>query len=102
MGVVYKAEDTKLKRTVALKFLRTQALESEEEKTRFVREAQAVATLLHPNVATIFDFEQVEGQNFIVMEFIREIQIVMNLFDIYCSGQSTIISLYNAATKVSG
>jgi len=69
-GVVYKAEDTKLKRTVALKFLAAQAFGSKEEKTRFVREAQAAATLLHPHVATIFDLEQAEGRNFIVMEFI--------------------------------
>ncbi|MFQ5675593.1 MAG: protein kinase [bacterium] len=71
MGVVYKAEDTKLKRTVALKFLPPQALGGEEEKSRFVHEAQAAATLLHPNVATIFDFEEVGGQSFIVMEFVE-------------------------------
>jgi serine/threonine protein kinase len=51
MGVVYKAEDTKLKRFVALKFLTSQALGSEEERTRFVNEAQAAAALDHPQMA---------------------------------------------------
>ena len=50
MGVVHKAEDTKLRRTVALKFPPVDKLASEEEKARFVREAQAAAALNHPNI----------------------------------------------------
>ena len=71
MGVVYKAEDTKLKRTVALKFLLPQALETEEEKIRFVREAQAAAALDHPNISTIYEVDEAEGKTFIAMAYIE-------------------------------
>ena len=64
MGVVYKAEDTKLHRTVALKFLRPEAVESEELKTRFLHEAQAAAALNHPNICTVFDIDEAEGHSF--------------------------------------
>ena len=70
MGVVYKAEDTKLKRTVALKFLPSQALGTEEEKARFVREAQAAAALNHPNIATVYEINEHEDDTFIAMEYI--------------------------------
>ena len=70
MGVVYKAEDTKLKRTVALKFLTPQALGSEEERTRFVYEAQAAAALNHPHIATIYEIDEVKGETFIAMEYV--------------------------------
>jgi serine/threonine protein kinase len=53
MGVVYKAEDTRLDRTVALKFLATHLLESDEHKQRFLREAKAAASLDHPNICMI-------------------------------------------------
>ncbi|MBN2031263.1 serine/threonine-protein kinase [bacterium] len=71
MGVVYKAEDTKLKRTVALKFLPPHALGSEEEKTRFVHEAQAAAALSHPNICTVYEIDDVDGQTFIAMEYVK-------------------------------
>jgi len=76
MGVVYKAEDTKLHRPVALKVLPRQALITEEDKTRFAREAQAAASLSHPNVAMIFEFDEVDDPTtggklaFIAMEYI--------------------------------
>lgn len=70
MGEVYKAEDTKLKRIVALKFIKPQALENEEIKMRFVREAQAAAALDHPNICTIYEIDEAEGQTFISMAYI--------------------------------
>jgi serine/threonine protein kinase len=70
MGVVYQAEDTKLKRTVALKFL-PQGLETHEpERARLLQEAQATATLNHPNICTIHDISEFEDQQFIVMEYV--------------------------------
>jgi serine/threonine-protein kinase len=71
MGVVYKAEDTKLKREVALKFLPTNALQGTAEKERFTREAQAAASLNHTNIAHIYAIEELDDQIFIAMEFIK-------------------------------
>ncbi|MGD8415091.1 MAG: serine/threonine-protein kinase, partial [Candidatus Latescibacterota bacterium] len=71
MGVVYKAEDTKLKRIVSLKFLSPRAVGTEEDKARFVHEAQAAAALNHPNICTIHEIDEHEGQPFIAMEFIE-------------------------------
>ncbi len=78
MGVVYKAEDTKLDRTVAIKVLPSAALASEEDRTRFYREAKAAAQLHHPHIASVFEIDEAvpEGSNtddirpFIVMEYI--------------------------------
>ena len=71
MGVVYKAEDTKLKRTVALKFLPPGLTHISEVKERFMREAQAAAALDHPNICTVYEFDEAEEKTFISMAYIE-------------------------------
>ena len=67
MGVVYKAEDTKLERPVALKFLAEHAIEDPEHKARFLREAKAAARLDHQNICPIYEIDEVDGQTFLAM-----------------------------------
>jgi serine/threonine protein kinase len=71
MDLVYKDQDTKLKRDVALKFLPTNMLQGEAEKERFVREAQAAAALNHANITHIYAIEEMDDQVFIAMEYIK-------------------------------
>src|SRR5258706_12935182 len=70
MGVVYKAEDTKLDRTVALKFLPKHLSTSEADKARFIQEAKAAAALNHAHVCSVIDISEHNGTMFIVMEFV--------------------------------
>jgi len=70
MGVVFRAEDPRLERDVALKVLKPDALHDEDSRRRFRLEARALSRLLHPNIATLFDFDSDEGVDFLVLEFV--------------------------------
>ena len=71
MGVVYKAEDLKLKRPVALKFLPPHLMDAPELKERFLVEAQAAAALNHPNICVIHEVGESEGRSYIAMEYVE-------------------------------
>src|SRR5689334_15442836 len=70
MGVVYRALDPVLNRSVAIKVMSDALARDHELRGRFLREAQAAGSLQHPNVITIYDFGEVEGHLFIAMEFV--------------------------------
>src|SRR5437870_6941357 len=71
MGEVYLAEDTQLDRRVAIKFLPAESVADEQAKKRLVREAKAAAKLDHPNICSIHEVGESEGQSFIVMQYVE-------------------------------
>lgn len=75
MGVVYKAEDTTLKRIVALKFLQSLSFDSAEQHRMFMKEARAAAALDHPNICTIYEINEVDDQIFICMAYVDGVHL---------------------------
>ena len=71
MGIVYKAKDSRLDRTVALKFLMSELIKDNEAKKRFIQEAKAAAALEHPNICTVYEVDEADGQTFIAMSYIE-------------------------------
>jgi Tol biopolymer transport system component/predicted Ser/Thr protein kinase len=96
MGIVYKAFDTKLERDVALKVLRPEALADPEAKERFIREARAASALNHPNITTIYEIDEWDGQDFICMEYV-EGETIKNKIQ---SGQMSMDEVLNIAAQV--
>lgn len=96
MGEVYLAEDTKLKRSIALKFLSAQFMANEEFRERFFREARSAAALNHPNIITIYEVSQYQNQIFIAMEYVDGVE----LKDLMTAGELKKDNCYDLAIQI--
>jgi eukaryotic-like serine/threonine-protein kinase len=96
MGVVYRALDTRLGRAVALKVLLPGLASDEERRNRFAREAKAASALNHPNIITIFDIDQIDGEDFIAMEYIEG----QTLGDLISHGELAVSDALNYAMQI--
>src|SRR5678815_4390472 len=81
MGEVYLAQDMKLNRKVALKILPAGLVTNDDRMRRFTQEAKAAATLNHPNIAHVYEVDEVEGTHFIAMEFIDGVTLRQNIHE---------------------
>jgi serine/threonine protein kinase len=81
MGFVYKAKDARLDRTVALKFLSPDLIRDKDAKKRFIQEAKAAAALEHPNICTVYEVDEKDGQTFIAMSYIEGLSLREKLKD---------------------
>jgi serine/threonine protein kinase/Tfp pilus assembly protein PilF len=97
MGEVYLAEDTKLNRKVALKFLPIQYVSDRDLKTRFKREGQAAAALNHPNIITIHEVSEYEGRPYMAMEYVEG----GSLKDLIGAGKMSVAQVTNLAAQIS-
>lgn len=96
MGVVYKAKDTKLRRTVAVKFLSPAAVGGGEQKVRFINEARSAAAISHPNICTIYEIDEFEDQTFIAMEFVGGQSLDRKI----AAGNLTVDEVINIASQI--
>ena len=98
MGVVYLAEDTKLERKVAIKFLPHHISSNSVERERFKIEAKSAAALNHPNIATIYAIEEADDQMFLSMEYIEGIELKDKISS--AEGKLPINDIINYATQI--